>query len=573
MSSTVDTAQSRSQSNLRPLWVTLLAISALLCTALLYSDAFAWWWGEWTAPGSFYAHALFVPVFVACMLWRNRQHLSDAPPSSGIRQGALLLVPAVILLCIGKRLDVTFVQSISFMLYMIGAAYLFFGPARMKYLLFPLGFIIMMMPLLPDQIINLIAFPIQMASARLATALLNLVTLHAQQQGTLIQMDNYRMAVELPCSGFKTLISLGTFTAAFAYLVEAETWKRWTLFLATIPLSLFINGLRICFIGIVGELVGTKAASVFHDWSGFIVLTLAFLFLFNFARVLQCRRFLGVPLNEAVEKEEREAAADPDRVRESEWWQVILRYRPSAQDVRRALPILVGFNLFLAAAVSARTLVTRPLHPKPTIGTAQVPMEFSNDGVTWTAPPDPSTDKLTKDVMETLSPMRVISRNYGGSDGSHINLFITAGNGRKTFHDAHSCSLGANAVLMDVGVVDIPTRAGTVRLQESNYKRSDSTEVYKVFIGYVVEGKVLQAAGPTRDAILRQMIYGDSGTPSYFFRVVQLVPGDDAQRRQETVSFIQGIWGQIGPILTNKVAGDANEGPPGVMPDQPVPAQ
>ena len=105
------------------------------------------------------------------------------------------------------------------------------------------------------------------------------------------------MAVELPCSGFKTLLSLLTFSAAFAYLVEAPAWKRWTLFLTTAPLSLFINGLRIALIGVVGELVSTRAAQIFHDYSGFIVLILAFTFLFNFARILKCERFLGVPLD------------------------------------------------------------------------------------------------------------------------------------------------------------------------------------------------------------------------------------------------------------------------------------
>src|SRR5437660_1715899 len=129
-------------------------VSALVLILLLFQGTFWWWWHEWTYPGRFYAHAVFVPFFVAVMVWRNRE-------------------------------------------------------------------------------------------------------------------------------------SLLTFSAAFAYLVEGALWKRWTLFLTTIPLSLFINALRITFIGIVGELFSTKAAETFHDYSGFIVLTLAFLFLFNFARMLQ----------------------------------------------------------------------------------------------------------------------------------------------------------------------------------------------------------------------------------------------------------------------------------------------
>ena len=47
---------------------------------------------------------------------------------------------------------------------------------------------------------------------------------------------------------------------------------------------------------------------MFHDYSGFIVLILAFTFLFNFARILKCERFLGIPLNDEMEKRDAEAA-------------------------------------------------------------------------------------------------------------------------------------------------------------------------------------------------------------------------------------------------------------------------
>ena len=58
----------------------------------------------------------------------------------------------------------------------------------------------------------------------------------------------------------------------------------------------------------MGELVSKQAAAIFHDYSGFIVLILAFTFLFNFARILKCDRFLGLPLNEEAEKQDAEAA-------------------------------------------------------------------------------------------------------------------------------------------------------------------------------------------------------------------------------------------------------------------------
>ena len=522
----------------------------------LYWSTFSWWWTEWTAPGSFYAHAVFVPFFVGVMVLRNRERLTPATwrPTW---LGAPLLVVSMIFLMLAQRGDVTVIKSLSFILLMLGTSLMLLGKAWTRVLLFPLCFVVMMMPLIPDQLINQIAFPIQMLSATLATKLLNLLTLTSHQQGTMIQMENYRMAVELPCSGFKTLISLLTFCAAFAYLVEGAIWKRWTLFLTTIPLSLFINALRITMIGIVGELISSKAASIFHDWSGFIVLILAFLFLFNFARLLRCERFLGVPLNDDLPSDKTpptapDAAKEPapsEIVTETPWWKQLLDWRPTGEQVRRVVPFAVGINLILLTALSVQGWAAKPPTPKPPIATTQVPMAIAQGGTTYTAQQNEGVDKLPKEIQEALSPTRIINRNYDSPDGTHVELFMTAGNGRKVFHDPHTCFLGSSAQLRDIGVVDIPTQHGTLHVQESRFRYQGMPDEYEMMFFYVVETKIVQRTEQVRNSMITQMLLGDSGQPSYFVRITQRMPGTDEVQRQQLVKFITGLWNEVGPIL------------------------
>jgi exosortase len=545
------------------LWYLLPFVAALILISALYWETWTWWWIEWTSPGSFYAHAIFVPFFVGVMVWRNRQRLATAgwrPAWAGL----VLLIFGMAVLMLGKRVDITAVESLSFVILLFGTTLLLCGRAWTQKLLFPLFFVVMMMPLVPDQLINFIAFPIQIKSAQLATAMLNLIQFHAVREGTLIQMDTYRMSVELPCSGFKTLVSLITFTAAFAYLVEAPLWKRWTLFLTTIPLSLFINALRIAFIGIVGELISTPAAAKFHDYSGFIVLTLAFLFLFNFARVLRCRRFLGMPLNEEEEERDRiaaEAAEAEGGPAEPAWWESMLAWRPATRPLRALLPYILAIDLVLGTALIASGYVTKAIHPQNPIATRQVPPEFTLGSVTWREQNDPASDKLTREVQEALSPSRVINRVYNGSDGSHLHLFITAGNSRKTFHDGHDCALGADAQMKDVAVVDVPTEHGPVSVQESLYSKRGSPDESETLFFYVVEGKILQKPDQIRKALIRQMLFGDAGKPSYFVRVVQFEPGSDPERRRQAFDFVAALWNKIGPILRGEQRGEY-EGPP-----------
>src|SRR5947209_15096531 len=57
-----------------------LVIFAVL-TAVFYLETILWWQFEWTRPGSFYAHGVFIPFFVGLMVWRDRERLKRLPIS------------------------------------------------------------------------------------------------------------------------------------------------------------------------------------------------------------------------------------------------------------------------------------------------------------------------------------------------------------------------------------------------------------------------------------------------------------------------------------------------------------
>jgi exosortase len=132
-----------------------------------------------------------------------------------------------------------------------------------------------------------------MLSTQLANSLLHLLTFSTTLHGNVIRMENFDLFVDVPCSGFKLLLALLTFNAAFAFLVDGTVWKRLCLFLVAAPLALAVNVVRVTLIGIVGDCIGPAAAHVFHDWSGVITLILGFAALFTLAKVSGCRTFAG----------------------------------------------------------------------------------------------------------------------------------------------------------------------------------------------------------------------------------------------------------------------------------------
>lgn len=542
------------EGNNRGKFIALLALAFGLVT-FLYWNTFSWWWMEWTWTGSFYAHATFVPFFVAVMVYRNRERL-QATPHSHAWGGIFPIALAMLLLFFGERGSVAVIKSLSFVLLLLGTLLMVTGRERTKILLFPLCFSVMMIPIIPDQLINAIAFPIQITSAKIAVVLLNALLLPASREGTLIQMDSYRMAVELPCSGFKTLLSLMTFTAAFAYLLEGALWKRWFLFGITVPMSLLINAIRITLIGVVGELISNEAAGKFHDYSGFIVLLMAFFFLYTLARILRCERFLGLPMNDEEEEKDRQkyrAIKEGRLTEEPPFWKQMLSWQPREEGIRQAVMPLMVLNGILLFSIGVAKALPHKATPVAPIAKSQVPLRFTQEGVTYVSQDFGEFDTLPKEVREELQPLRVVHRIYHGSKGERLELLLTAGNGRKVFHDPHTCSIGMNASLQDISVQNVPTEHGTFGVQESQFRYVANDISYKALFFYVMEDKILQRTEQVRNRLLWQMLVGDSGKPSYFVRITNLMPGDNAREREDMKRFIAGLWNQIGPILAGQV--------------------
>ena len=273
-------------------WRDLLPFgAAMVLLGILAWPTLRFWFYEYAVPESYYQHAPLIPFIVGLMLWHRRTALSASPKRPSLI-ALLLLVPALALLVFALKLPAEALESAAFLFSIVGAVWLTFGTAVVRTAAFPLAFLWLMAPL-PRPLLNDSTLHVQMASTVLANKILHLMLFHTSLVGNVIHMDDYSLFVDVPCSGFKLLLALLTFSAAFAYLVDGAPAKRIGLFLFSLPLSLVVNGVRIALIGVVGECIGPDAAHTFHDWSGMITLTLGFAALFGLAKGLGCRTFAG----------------------------------------------------------------------------------------------------------------------------------------------------------------------------------------------------------------------------------------------------------------------------------------
>jgi exosortase/archaeosortase family protein len=101
---------------------------------------------------------------------------------------------------------------------------------------------------------------------------LQLVGVTAFRDGNVIDLGPVQLQVIEACSGIRYLLPLTSLALLCAYLFKDWMWKRVTLVLSSIPISIVVNGFRIGMIGVLVEWYGQGAAEGFyHLFEGWVL--------------------------------------------------------------------------------------------------------------------------------------------------------------------------------------------------------------------------------------------------------------------------------------------------------------
>jgi len=184
-------------------------------------------------------------------------------------------------------LKVYFLSGFSFVFVLYGLILFFFGKDMTRNLIFPIFFLLAMIPL-PLVLIGNLTVRLKLFAAQCATIILNRIGFPSIRDGSIIKMPNSFIAVEAPCSGLRSLISLLTLGLLFAFAMKVSYVKKGLLLLSAIPIALAANIVRILMLATVNDLYGEKIAmGFFHDFSGYFMFAFAFTGLWMVGRALE----------------------------------------------------------------------------------------------------------------------------------------------------------------------------------------------------------------------------------------------------------------------------------------------
>lgn len=245
------------------------ALAFVAAYAPVVSRLVADWWTD-----DNYSHGFIVVPFAAWFAWERRDRLraTRVQPSA---LGLVIVAAGLSLLVAGQLGAEFFLARISLVVVLAGAVVFVAGWQWLGVLAFPLAFLVLMVPL-PSIVFNRIAFPLQLLASRAGELTLALLGIPVLREGNLIILARTTLEVAEACSGIRSLISLVTLSILYGYFTDDRTTVRAALALASIPIAVVANALRVAGTGVAAHHFGEAAAEgFFHTFSGWLVFVVA----------------------------------------------------------------------------------------------------------------------------------------------------------------------------------------------------------------------------------------------------------------------------------------------------------
>ncbi len=274
------------RSLLRSLWLPLVA--ALLFGILTW-PVWRWLWSEWMA-NDYYSHGiLIVPVsfFLVVQRFRNDEQLSYDPNRRSL-YGLLFLAAALLLYLYFLQNRALYLASFAMIGMLAGLVWAIAGGAVLRKLAFPIGFLVLMVPL-PQ--IDRVTLPLAMFTGVCSGTLVQFLGLDVTIVGNAVTLPNANLEIGAQCSGVNSLIALTSLMVLTAYLLDGPVWSRVALVIIAIPLAILGNILRVATLLFVARAWGAEAAFIFyHDYSGIAFFVAVLLLMFPLTRLLRFRQ-------------------------------------------------------------------------------------------------------------------------------------------------------------------------------------------------------------------------------------------------------------------------------------------
>ena len=216
-----------------------------------------------------YSHAYFLPLIAIFLIWQKKDELRKLP-LQGSWAGLTLVILGVVVGAAGSLSTIYLLVHYAFLITLTGVVLAYLGWQGLRLLWAPLLLLFFTIPL-PPFLYNALSIKLQLISSQLGVALIRLFDISVYLEGNVIDLGTYKLQVVDACSGLRYLFPLTSVSFLIAYFFKAPVWQRLLVFVASIPLTILMNSIRIGITGILVNYWGNEMAEGFiHDFEGWI---------------------------------------------------------------------------------------------------------------------------------------------------------------------------------------------------------------------------------------------------------------------------------------------------------------
>ncbi len=226
------------------------------------------WWNSST-----FGHCLFVGPIIAWLVWQRRAELARLVPHAWA-PGLLVVAAGAAGWLLGAAAGVALARHLGLVVMMQGAVVACLGRDVARGLLFPLCYMLFLVPA-GDTLVP----PLQTLTARMCMGLLGAFGVPARIEGVFITIPNGYYEVAEACSGVKFLVAMIAYGALVANVCFRSWTRRGLFMLAAIVAPVLANGVRAFGTIYVGYLTDGDVAGTFdhvvYGWVFFAVVIAA----------------------------------------------------------------------------------------------------------------------------------------------------------------------------------------------------------------------------------------------------------------------------------------------------------
>lgn len=233
-----------------------------------------------------YSHIPLIPLVSLYFFFMGREVIfSDV--TWDYAKGLPVVIGALLVFWMGGRVagQLNEHNYLSFMMsglfsWIVGSFLLVFGPSALRRALFPLLFLLFLIPI-PTPVLDPFVRFLQLGSAEFSHAIFRLTGVPLHRDGLLFFLPGLTIEVAEQCSGIRSSIALFITGILAGKLFLEKGWARLVLVLSVFPITMFKNALRIVMLSLLAAYVDPRfiTGSWLHSSGGIPFFVVALLFL------------------------------------------------------------------------------------------------------------------------------------------------------------------------------------------------------------------------------------------------------------------------------------------------------